>query len=154
MNDLTIREWKCHLSSLDLDSDQSTNQQDYEYANDKANDIWNALQDMTDEEGLADDPSFPRQHRYDTKKPGPGYYIHESDSSSRESDPDLDRALERIIDEVELEQQEQQEQKKEKKKKKTKEVAKSHGRTITGITLGQKGESRESNECSEAMKFN
>jgi hypothetical protein len=30
--------------------------------------------------------SFPRQHRYDTKKPGPSYYIHETDSDSQETD--------------------------------------------------------------------
>ncbi len=29
--------------------------------------------------------SFPRQHRYDTKKPGPSYYIHEIDSDQSET---------------------------------------------------------------------
>lgn len=29
--------------------------------------------------------SFPRQHRYDTKKPGPSYYIHEIDSEEIDS---------------------------------------------------------------------
>ena len=96
---------KHNLDTLDLSDDLSRNGQDYEY---NANDIWDAIQDITNDDSLTDDPSFPRQHRYDTKKPGPGYYIHESDSSSQEMDPDVDQAFDRLIEEVEQEQKEQQ----------------------------------------------
>ncbi|CAG2114987.1 unnamed protein product, partial [Medioppia subpectinata] len=61
-------------------------------------DIFNAIidgqedDDQTDydeeeeDNALSIGRSFPRQHRYDTKKPGPSYYIHEFDSSE-ESEP-------------------------------------------------------------------
>ena len=59
---------------------------------DNENVFWDELEDNIQNDERFDDNglvigggSFPRQHRYDTKKPGPGYYIHEIDS--QEVDP-------------------------------------------------------------------
>jgi receptor-type tyrosine-protein phosphatase N len=60
--------------------------------NDYENDLFRSLinDDNDNEVDLNNDDiisarSFPRQHRYDTKKPGPSYYIHEIDSDETEN---------------------------------------------------------------------
>lgn len=63
--------------SLDTDNEYLLNG-DY-YQND----------DTDNDDGYSDDFKFLRNHRYDTKKPGPGYYYHEVDDTDDDAGIDF-----------------------------------------------------------------
>lgn len=127
--------------------------------NDYESDLWRTLVNVENDENNNDIisvRSFPRQHRYDTKKPGPAYYIHEIDSqeidtqnpqhsNTEESDDDISLGINEYLNSLQTNNKKSTKDEFSVKKSKSddeKELENLVDQLVTDKSIGQKEQVR------------